>query len=46
MAKKDFLILYPDQNQEKDQVDIKKDFQKMKKEIIRNTTDKDDNYER
>ena len=35
-----------DPNQERGLEDIRKNFQKMKKEIIRNTTDKDDNYER
>ena len=34
-----------DQSLEKDPEDIRKNFQKMKKEIIRNITDKDDNNE-
>ena len=35
--------MYPDQNLESVQVDTKKDFQNLKKEVIRNITDKVDN---
>jgi len=37
--------MYPGQNLGSGQVVIKKDLTKMKKEAIRNITDKEDNYE-
>jgi hypothetical protein len=45
MAKQKFTHLYHDQNLGSDQVVIKKHLTKMKKGVIKNTTDKENNYE-
>jgi hypothetical protein len=45
MAKQKFIHYVPREKPPSDQVVIKKHLTKMKKEVIRNTTDKENNYE-